>query len=463
MTAFAALAARAGAPASLRRRLLLWLLLPLVVLVPLDAALMYHLALRPALDSLDRALTGTAVALSQMLQTQDGRTTIAIGEQTARALRADAFDAVDFAVGDAEGRLLAGDAGLAAQRPALAAGQWRFFDSALHGQPVRVAAFGAACGAPRVCAVLVAESVGKRSEAQRSLLAAAGITLALLAVPLVLLGTLAVTRGLQPLDRLSDEIGRRSLAHLQPLDTTGLARELAPIARALNRLLERLRVAAQAQQAFVADAAHQLRTPLASLLTESELALMEGRGGPQQAALQRVHAGAMRSARLASQLLALARAEGAPLAQQAVDLRAIATAAAQDWLQASLRAGIDLGFELEPVTVQGDPHLLQELLANLLHNAIEYAGRGAKLTVRTRRRGDEAVLEVEDNGPGIAAEDRERVWARFQRGRQAGGTGSGLGLAIVRGIAEAHHARAELADAAGGRGLCVRVSFPASR
>jgi two-component system sensor histidine kinase TctE len=421
---------------------------------------MYRLALRPALDSLDRALTGTAVALAKMLQTQGGRTTIAIEEQTARALRADAFDAVDFAVTDAQRGLLAGNAGLAAQRPALAPAQWEFFDSTLHGQPVRVAAYGAACGTAQVCAVLVAESVGKRSEAQRSLLVAAGITLVLLAAPLVLLGTLAVTRGLRPLDRLSDEIGRRSFANLQPLDASGLPRELAPIARALNRLLERLHDASQAQQAFVADAAHQLRTPLASLLTESELALMEGRAGPQAAALQRIHAGAMRSARLASQLLSLARADGAPLTLQAVDLRELATAAAQDWLQASLRAGVDLGFELEPVSVRGDAHLLQELLANLLHNAIEYAGRGAKLTVRTARRGGAAVLEVEDNGPGIDAADRDRVWARFQRGRQAGGTGSGLGLAIVRGIAKAHGATAELADAPGGRGLCARVSFP---
>jgi two-component system sensor histidine kinase TctE len=147
------------------------------------------------------------------------------------------------------------------------------------------------------------------------------------------------------------------------------------------------------------------------------------------------------------------------------DLKQIATEAAEDWVGRSVDAGVDLGFELEPAPVDGHGFLLREMLANLLDNAIIYAGQGARVTVRTRMQQEagarlppRAVLEVEDNGPGIPPEDRERSFERFQRGN-AGGTGSGLGLSIVRDIARHHRARVELLDGPGGGGLCVRITF----
>ena len=144
-----------------------------------------------------------------------------------------------------------------------------------------------------------------------------------------------------------------------------------------------------------------------------------------------------------------------------VDLRQICADAAEDWLRPSIDAGVDLGFELGPAWVMGRHHLLRELLGNLLHNAVEYAGRGAQVTVRTAQRGAQVMLEVEDNGPGIAEAERESVWKRFQRGERASGSGGGLGLAIVRDIARSHGATVHLQPGADGRGLQVRIGFKA--
>ncbi len=458
-------AARPAGRGSLRRTLLTWLLLPLVVLVPLAAFLVYALSVRPALDGLDRALTDTAVALGRLLETHGGRVALPLSEQTAQALRADSVDEVVFAVGDGAGRLLAGDAALLGLQPPLVPGEWRFFDASLHDRPMRVAAHGAACGQPlRICPVLVAESLGKRLGAERAVALAALAAALLLAASLALFALVAVQRGLRPLRRAAVEVEARSLERLEPIELASTPDELAAFARALNDLFARLREAASAQRAFVADASHQLRTPLAVLLAESAQALAQPHPPELHATLERLHAAAERSARLAQQLLTLARAEGAAMDQAGanapLDLAALAAGCADEWLHASLAAGQDLGFELEPAPVCGHPLLLRELLGNLVHNAIQHAGQGARVTVRTRVLGDAARLEVEDDGSGLAPDELARVWDRFHRGRAATGPGTGLGLAIVRDIARLHRARAELLPGPGGRGLVARVSLP---
>ena len=461
--------AERGAQPGLQRVLLLWLLVPLLLLVPVSAALIYGLALRPALDGLDRALTDTAVALAQIVEVQGDRITLPLSAQTARALQADLLDQTAFAVGDPDGRLLGGDAALLALAPPLAAGQWRFFETTLAGQPVRAAAHAIACGAvpARVCVILVAETLGKRSAAERAVLLAALLGAIVLALPMVLLVIVAVNRGMRPLRRAAAEVASRTPDRLEPIDTHQVPREVVVFVQALNGLFERLRVAAAAQRAFVADAAHQLRTPLSVLRVEAAQALSAPHPPELHAALQRLHAAAERGARLAQQLLVLARAEGAALepAQpfHEVDLARLAAEAGDRWLQPSLHARQDLGFELEPARVDGDPLLLAELLGNLIENAIAHAGSGARITVRTGSRDTRAWLCVDDDGRGLAADEHAAVWQRFRRGREAGGTGSGLGLAIVRDIALLHGAQAQLTVGEGGRGLRVRIDFPTSR
>jgi two-component system sensor histidine kinase TctE len=452
---------------SLRRLLLGWLLLPLLVLVPLAAAVLYLLALRPALDALDRALTDSAVALSHIVIERDGQAALPLNEQTAMALRADAVDQNFFAVAAPDGRLLGGDAALLPLAPPLAAGQWRFFDDRLQGQAVRVAAFGAACGAgsPRVCPIVVAESLGKRRAAEQAVLLAAVLTAAGLALALALLAALAVRRGLRPLREAAREIELRSLDRLDPIDPQAAPAETASFVRALNGLFARLHAAAGAQRAFVGDAAHQLRTPLATIRSDAAQALAATDAGERQTILLRLQAAAERGSRLVQQLLTLARSDGAALAQtqQRVDLQALAREAAERWLPASLQAEQDLGFDLAEAPVRGEPLLLHELLENLVHNAQQHAGRGARITVRSGVREGQAFVEVEDDGPGLPEAERSAVWERFHRGSAASGPGSGLGLAIVRDIARLHGAEAMLlpvATGTAGRGLVARVRFP---
>ena len=461
-------AARAAQP-SLQRLLLLWLLLPLMLLVPLTAALIYVLALRPALDGLDRALTDTAVALAQIVVVEDGRVTLPLSAQTARALQADLVDETFFAVGDGAGRLLGGDAALLAMAPALHVDEWRFFEAMLAGKAVRAAAHAIACGpaAAQPCSILVAETLGKRNAAKRATLLAALLGAMVLALPMVLLALVAVNRGMRPLRRAAAEIGSRTPDRLEPVDTRQVPREVVAFVQALNALFGRLRTAADAQRAFIADAAHQLRTPLSVLRVEAAQALTNPHPAELHPALQRLHAAAERGARLAQQLLVLARAEGAALEParqlQAVDLSRLAAEAGDRWLQPSLQAGQDLGFDLAPAWVDGDPMLLAELLGNLTENAIAHAGAGAHITIRTAAHDDHAELQVEDDGRGLAADEQEVVWQRFHRGRDAQGSGSGLGLAIVRDITRLHGAQATLAPGPNGRGLRVRIVFPMSK
>lgn len=450
---------------SLRRTLLAWLIVPLLVLVPLAASVVYVLGVRPALDGLDRALTDTAVALTGILAVRDGRPALPLSEQTARALRADLVDEVAFAVGDGQGSLLGGDAALLSLRPAVGAGQWRFFDATLRATTMRIATYGAACGDPvQVCSVMVAESLGKRRDAERAVAGAALAAALLLASSIAVLALVAVQRGLRPLQRASAEVGSRSLQRLEPIELDSVPREVASFVVALNGLFARLRDAASAQRAFVEDASHQLRTPLATLLSESSQALASPHPPELQPRLERLHAAAHRGAHLAQQLLTLARAEGASLgldaARHSVDLAALAADCADDWLRPSVAAGQDLGFDLQPAPVLGNALLLHELLGNLIHNTIQHAGRGAKVTVRTRSAAGRAVLEVEDDGTGLGSEDVLRVWDRFHRGSGATGQGTGLGLAIVRDIAQLHAGEAVMHRGADGRGARVSVTLP---
>lgn len=450
---------------SLRRVLLVWLLLPLSGLIPLAATLIYALALSPALDALDRALTDTVVALGQIVVVRNGQAQLPLHEQTARALRADLVDETNFAVGDARGRLLDGHGDLLHMAPILQGGQWKFFDATLDGRPVRVAAHGLHCGeAAQVCTIVVAETQGKRAAAQRAAILAALVGAAALALPLVALAMLAVHRALRPLDRAALEVESLSPAQLQPVDAAGVPREVASFVHALNRLLARLRDAAAMQRAFVADAAHQLRTPLTVMRVESAQVLAMPHPPQMRAGLQRLHAAAERGAHLAQQLLALARAEGVALDPtqhtQPLDLSRLAASAADRWLQPSLEAGQDLGFDLQPAWVLGHGVLLEELLGNLVHNAIEHAGPKARVTISTRTVDGAACLAVEDDGPGIGPDEACFLWQRFRRGRNAHGTGSGLGLAIVADIARLHGAEATLGPGAPGRGLRVTLRFP---
>lgn len=446
---------------SVKRTLFAWLLVPLVLIVPAGAALQYWISVQPANAAFDHALGDTALALANLIRVDGGQPHFSLTVETERSLRTDQTDTIYYAVTAPDGTLLAGDAELVSVGRPAQTGDPMYLDAQVDAHPVRVVVRGAACGAG-VCQVRVAETKLKRERMVSAAAKGAAVTMLLLVVTLGTAIALGVTRALRPLGVVSSEIAERSMEDLRPLAVRAPA-EVAPLVAALDHLFERLRHASVAQQAFIADAAHQLRTPLTSLKTEIELALLEPHAPDVDAALRRLHAQASRGARLAAQLLAMARSDtGVQTSDpEPLELKDVASAAAEEWVPQAVKAGVDLGFALAPAPVRGRRFLLREMLGNLLHNALEHAGTGCEVTVRSYTNNGHAVLEVEDNGPGIAPPERERVFERFYRGQPGGGSGSGLGLAIVREIARGHGARVDLLDPPGGKGLLVRVRFPA--
>lgn len=242
-----------------------------------------------------------------------------------------------------------------------------------------------------------------------------------------------------------------------------MPREVREVIGAVNGLLERLRTANAQQRAFLQDAAHQLRTPLAGL--QMQLELLEARPA-DDAARARLRQSVARVTRLANQLLALARAEaGERLIADAteVELAALIDAMVEDWVDRADARNIDLGIEREPVRVHGDPTLLQELIANLMDNALKYGRAGGMVGLRCVIEDDHVLIEVCDDGTGIAPAVREQVFERFYRHAGSQANGSGLGLSIAREIVRSHGGRIAIDDGPNGRGTCVRVSLPLNR
>jgi signal transduction histidine kinase len=270
-----------------------------------------------------------------------------------------------------------------------------------------------------------------------------------------------VGNGLRPLRRVATEVQRRDVHSLTPLATERLPQEVAPLIDALNRLLLRLHAAFQAQRAFVADAAHELRSPLTAVRLELQLLDRAPDEAARHEARANLGAAVDRAIHLVEQLLTLARSEPReeagewsriPLEQATADGIADANALA-------VARRIDLGLEAEPAAVQGDRDALRVLVRNLVDNAVRYTPEGGQVRVSTHQQASGATLEVVDTGPGIPLSDRERAFDRFYRRSNAPEGGSGLGLAIVKAIADRHGAQIRLDDAPGG-GLKVTVAFP---
>jgi two-component system sensor histidine kinase TctE len=278
---------------------------------------------------------------------------------------------------------------------------------------------------------------------------------------------IGLKRGFEPLERLRREVAARPRNDLRPLDESRAPGEVRPLIHEVNALIARLQTMMNAQRRFIADAAHQLRTPFAGLRAQAELAKREQVAEPVRDALERICLSAQRCSHLVTQLLTLARNE--PEARQnatleMLDLHRIAQETAAHWAPEALQKNIDLGFEAEAMQcpVKGDEASLRDLIDNLIDNAIRYTPAGGRITVRTgygAEHNDAGWLEVEDNGPGIPPEQRARVFERFHRIPGNSQPGSGLGLAIVQEVAIRHGARVDIHAGQDG-GALFRVRFP---
>ena len=441
---------------SIRVRLLTWLIGPILLLNLAGASLIYLLAWGPVQQAFDRNLQDSAAALAARVGA-DGR--LDLPARAERALRNGGAngiaDPLFFSVRDREGRLLAGDADLHARFDDGAA----LADGRLRGVAVRTASDLTEAGGT----VAVARGSAARSPPS----ATVRVLLLLEALfTLVLAGLIwfAVTRGLQPLDRLRADLDARDWADTAPVAARAVPVELAPVVGAFDNLLARLQAGARAQHEFLANVAHQLRTPLAGVKLQLEW-LTARHGGDSETirSLCLMLQSNERMIRQTNQLLALARAEPSRFEKtrlEPLDLAARMAESVQHFVGQALARDIDLGFELVPVTIAGDAFLLRDLVDNLVDNALRYTPAGGAVTVRCLLEGGVTpLLEVEDSGPGIAAAERERVFSRFVRLAEHT-SGSGLGLAIVRDIALAHGARVTVSTATNGQGALFQVRFP---
>jgi two-component system sensor histidine kinase TctE len=410
----------------------------------------YYPSIEPATQAYDQALVDIGLALGSHVRVTTTEYRFDVPAAVEQVLRTDRFDSIYYRVVSPAGMEIAGDADLPPPP-----GDRMAHNTSYRGAKVRVVSVQAPCGRS-ACTILVGETMVKRERLARDLLLQSLFPDFLIALATLVIVWYGVKWGLKPLARLSEEIKARSAGDLRPIDAAAAPEETRPLVGALNGLLAEVSAASSHQQRFIADAAHQLRTPLAGLQAHTELALAQPMPQACRAQLEQVHKATIRTARLANQLLALARAEpGARSVMATVDLKNIAGGEAEAWVRQSLARDIDLGFELEPAPVHGDAFLLREALSNLVHNALEYSARGGRVTVRTGGRNGHAFLEVEDDGPGIAPAERSRVLERFYRVPGTPGTGSGLGLAIVREIAELYDGaiRLEAAPAGGVRAI----------
>jgi two-component system sensor histidine kinase TctE len=274
---------------------------------------------------------------------------------------------------------------------------------------------------------------------------------------------IGIQLGLRPVKRLRDEIAARSPLDLRPLVETSVPREIAPVVITLNRLFATLRAAAQSQQQFIANTAHQLRTPITGMQAQLDLLAAEPAAQPIKGRLLTLQEGIRQLAHSANQLLTLARADPAAniaAKNQSVDLNAIVGEVVAKFFDRALQANIDLGVEATSVSIRADPSLLDDLLSNLVDNALKYTPAGGSVTASAGVHNGKPFLAVEDTGPGIPEAERQRVRQRFYRSPNAPGHGSGLGLAIVDEIAGLYGASVSIGAGANGRGTKVLLLFP---
>ncbi len=438
---------------SLFGEILDFMLAPLLLLWPLSIALTFLVARSLADAPFDQSLDDRVNAIVQQVKPENNRALVFLPLPARQLIQTDLEDEVYFQVLDPEGALIAGDAFLSP--PSLydfpQEGRTQFRNEVVRGTELRVAYLYVdfTDKGQGTYIVQVGETMNKRSALANEIVK--GVILPqFIILPLsVFLVWFGLKRGLRPVTQLRDQIRGREQNDMSPIADNKVPEEIAPVIDSFNELLGRLQESMRTQQRFIADAAHQMKTPLAGLQTQAELALRQTDSEEQRSTLRQLSRSANRTARLVTQLLALARAEHhrATLPFNRVNLTELARQASSEWVNAALAKDIDMGFEstTEPKFVNGQSIVLREMMNNIIDNAIRYTPRNGTITVRVFGSSIGGTrIEVEDNGPGIPKVDQAHIFDRFYRVIGDDSDGSGLGLAIVKEIAEQHDAEIKI-------------------
>lgn len=449
---------------SLRRQLLLWLLIPQLVLWLAAGTLAYRIALSYAMSGIDQSLVQSVRSLARQVKPAGSGLYIDFPKAAQAIIEEDPGDPVSYMVSTPPGSFILGNVGhqlLPAPTPAtLPAGKPFLYDAPVGGKPFRHAVLEINYGdidSPQRMRVQVAKSLAVRERIGRQLIVDMLIPLTMVAAALGVFMNAGVARGLLPLHKLQSEVAEKSVEDLRPIAMAQAPLEVHALADAVNRLLKAVQRSVQQEKRFLNDAAHQLRTPLAGLKSQVELALTESDASAQQARLVKVKSAVERSAHLVHQLLSLARSEGdVPMAD--LDVAMLAQDVAREWTPRMLARHIDFGYDgADHLVMRGNAVLIREALNNLLDNASRYTGLGATVTLRAYAVESSAIVELEDNGPGMSDAERLQAFERFVRASDVPG-GVGLGLAIVKEIAQRHGGDASMVLLPV-RGLLVRLKM----
>ncbi|MDT8407635.1 MAG: sensor histidine kinase N-terminal domain-containing protein [Methylococcales bacterium] len=453
-----------NAPKSLKREIIIRLWIPVLLFTVFETSLSYLIGLRHTNTIYDKWLLDSALALTQEVKWREARIQVELPPAALEIFRWDQVDKTYFKISTQAGVFLAGDVSLTDPRSKNADHQhaW-FFDDVYANESVRVVALTLSKpDLPEPIDILVAETVNKRQQMMLDLLLADLLPQLILVIIVGVYLYRSISSGLKPLHQLAQEIRKRSPEDLSPLADSHVYSEVKILTQTINRLLARLNDAIASQQRFVANAAHQLRTPIAGLKLHAERAQRETDLTAMRPAINQIMSSADRSAHIINQLLTLAKSRSLDLALKTEWLNALdwVRETCLDFAPKALQKNVEVSFDHDSAhyPMRGDPFLLREMLSNVLDNALKYAATGKKIAVRLKQTETDILLSIADAGPGIPKTEHGKIFERFYRLSPANQTGSGLGLAIVKEIIDSHGGQIELSESCW-QGLEVTLTF----
>lgn len=444
------------------------LLLPLIFI---SAMASYYLANKYSNLAYDKSLYRTALALADQISLEELGVQVILPQIAKDLLEFDEDDDVYFRILGPTGDLVSTHTSLPLPKIFPAEDKFLYYNTLLDGEKLRVVVYALPISSDflpnpgkKNVYVMVGETLKKRTIMANEIILSMLLPQLLIILLVSTLLFYGIRRGLQPLDKLKNDLGHRNINDLSPLDNSKAPIELRPLLNAFNDLLARVSSTITKQQRFIADASHQLKTPLAGLKTQAELTLREKEPSKIAHALNQINQASGNLSHLVDQLLSLAKAEpeGAALIEvKPVDLRHLAQDVTAEWVTSALKKNIDLGFscDIQTAFIQGNEVLLRELMNNLIDNAIHYTPADGNITVGIKQAGSSIEFYVQDNGIGISIENQARIFEQFYRVLGTQQEGCGLGLTIVHEIADRHHATVSVLSEGEGKGTLFQVRF----
>jgi two-component system sensor histidine kinase TctE len=452
------------ADSSLQKTITTRLLLPVILFLLFESSISYWVTIHYVDQTHDSSLLDSVRSLKQEIKVENEKIYIELSENALEIFTWNDQDKTYFKIATQKQGVLAGDSYLPKPQQKINWEEPVFFNSYYHNESVRIAAIQVKNqNLPEPVYIYVAETLNKRNKMATDILLADLIPQLFFTLLISLYLFKGVIRGLSPLHHLTDQLAQRSPHDLSPLSETHVVTEVRALTDTINQLLARLSSAITTQQRFISNAAHQLRTPLAGLKLQTEVALREDNISSMRPALYQMQSSADRASHLITQLLTLARSSPIEGSHQLnhLDLRQLVRNVCIEWVPAALEKKIELCFDdpKQGVWVRGDALLLSELLANLIDNAISYGAQSGHIFIKLVS-GLHPYLLVADDGLGIPLSEQEHIFERFYRIQGSQGVGCGLGLAIVKEIADLHHAQVQLVPRKNNQtGTCIKVSF----